>query len=251
MTTLDRIWVAGLPLTPMTLDVAVDDIARASRAREGRVYVLVNAYSATLRRSDDAYAQVLADENMRLLADGASMTKGARLVGVGAIPRSPGPDLVYATAARAATDGLGVFVLGGHEGIARRVCEALTSVYPGLRIAGFETPPMDIWADEDSAAMIRHIRQSGADILLLGVSAPKQEVWARAWSAELGIPVLCIGAAVDFISGAKPRAPLWMRRAGLEWLFRLISEPKRLWKRYLVGNLVFLGDLLRYRGHHR
>ena len=82
----------------------------------------------------------------------------------------------------------------------------------------------------------------------LGVSAPKQEVWAHEFLGELQLPVVCVGAAFDFLAGEKRRAPEWMRAAGLEWAFRLLSEPRRLWKRYLLGNMVFVADFVRYRG---
>jgi len=176
------------------------------------------------------------------------MTVGARLTGQGNVGRCPGPDLLERAAARAATDGTTFFLLGGAPDVADDLGAALAKNHPGIRIAGMVTPPFGEWAEDVCRDLVEQVVASGADILWLGVSAPKQEAWALRWHEELGRPVVCAGAAFDFLSGHKTRAPLWMRRAGLEWLFRLGSEPGRMWRRYLVGNAVFLVDLLRFRG---
>jgi N-acetylglucosaminyldiphosphoundecaprenol N-acetyl-beta-D-mannosaminyltransferase len=144
------------------------------------------------------------------------------------------------------------YLLGGGEGVVEALAAGLTTRHPGLRIAGLGTPPFGAWSDEDSADMAAAAAASGADIVWVGVSAPKQEIWAVRWASTIGHPVVCVGAAFDFLSGRKARAPRWMRTAGLEWLFRLASEPRRVWKRYLIGNAVFMVDLVRYwdRGAH-
>lgn len=225
------------------LDMLWDD----ARARRSPVYVFVNGYSATLRRQS-AYAGVLASDVIVPLADGAPMTYGAAVTGQGGIGRCPGPDLFEAAASRAAGDGTTFFLLGGHDGVAEQLARRLMERHPGLVVAGTATPPFGTWRDDESAALIEQVKASNADILWLGVSAPKQESWGVRWHEEIGRPIVCVGAAFDFLSGRKKRAPVWMRRIGAEWLFRFGSEPGRLWKRYVAGNVVFLGDLARYRG---
>jgi len=108
------------------------------------------------------------------------------------------------------------------------------------------TPAYGEWPAEETERLVRTVRNSGADVLWMGVAAGKQEVWALRQLDALSMPVLCVGAAFDFLSGTKPRAPGWVRRAGLEWLFRFATEPRRLWRRYTVGNAIYLLDLLRY-----
>jgi N-acetylglucosaminyldiphosphoundecaprenol N-acetyl-beta-D-mannosaminyltransferase len=125
--------------------------------------------------------------------------------------------------------------------------DALVARYPGLQIVGIATPPHGTWPDDVSLDLADQVRRSGAQILWIGVSAPKQEIWARRYLAQTGVPTVCVGAAFDFLSGSMRRAPSWMRKRGLEWLYRLLSDPRRLWKRYLIGNLRFLIDLAHFR----
>lgn len=241
--------VAGLPVIRSDVAHAVDLVWADARARRARVYALVNAYSATLRRSEPAYAATIEDERCIPLADGAALTLGARMVGIGRIERAPGPDVFSEACVRAASDMTPFYLLGGGEGVAEALRDELVRRNPGLRIVGTSTPPYGVWPRQASEDLCRAVRESGAQVLWLGVSAPKQETWALEWIDELGMPVVCVGAAFDFLAGFKPRAPQWMRRAGLEWLFRLLSEPRRLWKRYLLGNTVFLLDLVRFRSN--
>lgn len=239
-------YVAGLPVTSANVDQAVDLLWDSVEKGLPRVYVLVNAYSATLRRRSE-YAAVLRDDAVTPLADGASLTAGAILVGRGEIGRCPGPDLFERAALRAAGDGTSFYLLGGGEGVVDELAATLQARFPGLRIAGAATPPYGVWTDEQHRALVEQVRASDADILWMGVSAPKQETWAVRWHEDVGRPIVCVGAAFDFLSGRKARAPLWMRRIGAEWLFRLLSEPRRLLWRYLAGNTVFLVDLIHFR----
>lgn len=241
------IYIAGLPIDTLDMNAAVLSIISDATARAPRVYAFINGHSAMLRRKSPAYAAVLSQPVVVNLADGAAIELGARLVGHGRIPRVPGPDFLEAVAqAMSLREDLSVFVLGGGEGVADAVACALAGSHPGLRIAGTGMPPFGEWTDAQSRTMIDEVRASGANLLLLGVSAPKQETWAAAHIEALGVPVACIGAAFDFAAGSKPRAPQWVRASRLEWLYRLVTEPRRLWHRYLVGNSVFIADTVRY-----
>lgn len=219
-------------------------MALASRAT---VHVLVNAHSAKLRRESPEYASLLADTDRCVnLPDGASVTYAARLLGYGDIGRCPGPDLMEAVCARAAGEGIPVFFLGGADGVAPALANALRSRHQGLVIAGTATPPFGEWSAEENRRLVEAVRASGARILFMGVSAPKQEIWAYEHLDELQIPIVCVGAAFDFGTGTKSRAPEWMRRIGAEWVHRFVSEPGRMWKRYLVGNTLFIWDVIKY-----
>ncbi len=160
--------------------------------------------------------------------------------------RAPGPDLLEALSSRAASGGFPVFFLGGREGVVDELADALRRRYPGLVVAGTATPPFGEWSDETSRDLVRQVKESGARLLWLGVSAPKQEIWARRWLDELDMPVLCVGAAFDFSAGRVRRAPVWMRRSGFEWVHRLATEPRRMWRRYLLGNPLFVADVIRW-----
>jgi len=244
--TSENLHVAGLRTTRVDLEAARELLWNDARLRRARVYVLVNGYSATLRRHHDAYASLLEQDAVVPLSDGAAITLGARLAGAGRSPRCPGPDLLERAARVAAGDGTAFFLLGGDVGVAEQLAEELRKRYPGLRIAGAATPPFGKWSEAESRKLVGLVAKSDADILWLGVSAPNQEIWSVAWHESIGRPIVCVGAAFDFLSGRKPRAPRWIRQIGLEWLFRLASEPGRLWRRDLVGYAVFLADVLRY-----
>lgn len=238
--------IAGLKVTPLPLAAAVQMFLEDARAGRPRVYVFVNGHSAMLRRADEAYAAALEDSHAVGVVDGAAVELAGLLRGVSHIERCPGPDFFTAAAHAAAESGVSFYLLGGNEGVAARVAEKLTADNPALVVAGTVCPPFGTWDGTVSDPLIAGVHASGAQALWLGVSAPKQETWAIAHSERLGMPVACVGAAFDFIVGTQPRAPQWMRSARLEWLFRLVSEPKRLWRRYLVGNTLFIWDALRY-----
>lgn len=240
-------YVAGLPMRLLDVPAAVQAVCGDAESRIPRVYALVNAHSAKLRRESAEYAAALADTTRVIgLADGASVSGAARLLGYTDVGRSPGPDLIESCCAECARVDLPVFLLGGAEGVAAELAGSLAERHPGLTVAGVATPPFGDWPEETSADLARTVAQSGARILWLGVSAPKQEVWAYRHLEAVGMPVVCVGAAFDFNIGRKQRAPRWMRAAGLEWVHRLVTEPRRMWRRYLVGNTLFVLDVVRF-----
>lgn len=244
------IYVAGLKVTPLSLCAAVDMLLDDAHALRPRVYAFVNGQSSVLRRKYPEYALALEDELTIGVVDGAAVELAAKLRGESGVTRCPGPDFFAAASEAAAQDqGIRFYLLGGGPGVAERVKEALLAAYPSLAIVGASSPPYGEWDGVVSEALIADAKSSGANALWLGVSAPKQEIWAVAHARQLGMPVACVGAAFDFVSGTKPRAPQWIRAARLEWMFRLFSEPARLWYRYLVGNSVFVVDAVRYGKH--
>jgi N-acetylglucosaminyldiphosphoundecaprenol N-acetyl-beta-D-mannosaminyltransferase len=232
----------------MSLDEAIESVWEDARLRNPRVYVLLNQYSVKLGRDDLDYSRAIAEETTIGLADGVGMTWGAALAGAKKLPRCPGPDLFEAGCARAAADGTSFYLLGPNPGTTEMLTQVLAGKFPGLRVAGWACPPHGDWPDDVSDDLVRGIAASRCEVLWLGVSAPKQEKWAAAHARRLNVPIVCVGAAFDFLAGVKPRAPRWMRRAGIEWVFRLATEPKRLWRRYVVGGVVFARELAKHRG---
>jgi N-acetylglucosaminyldiphosphoundecaprenol N-acetyl-beta-D-mannosaminyltransferase len=150
-----------------------------------------------------------------------------------------GPDLVAAVCAAAAQEGMSIYLFGSTAETCRIVAEELPGRYPGLRIAGLQPDRFrDATLDED-AEDVRRIIESGADIVLVGRGCPRQERWVALHRGLVPAPMLAVGAAFDYIAGNLSRPPAWMQRAGLEWLFRLCMEPRRLFRRYLVHNSLF------------
>jgi exopolysaccharide biosynthesis WecB/TagA/CpsF family protein len=156
-----------------------------------------------------------------------------------------GPDLVAAVCAAAAAERMSVYLFGSTAETCRAVAEELPRRYPGLRIVGVQPDRFrDATADED-AEDVQRIRASGADIVLVGRGCPRQERWVALHRGLLPVPMLAVGAAFDYIAGNITRPPRWMQRVGLEWLFRLYQEPRRLFRRYLVHNSLFCLMLVR------
>jgi N-acetylglucosaminyldiphosphoundecaprenol N-acetyl-beta-D-mannosaminyltransferase len=194
---------------------------------------------------------VLADEDARLraayasaslsLVDGTILLWASRLLGVRAPEKISGSDLIEPLMERAATRGWRVYLLGGAPGVGERAADVLRGRYPTLQIVGFDAPVIDLDAEPAvHAAIMAPVRQTQPDLVLVALGCPKQEIFMHRVRDELGPAVaIGVGASLDFVAGVVPRAPRWMSRMGVEWLFRLVMEPRRLWRRYLVRDPKF------------
>jgi N-acetylglucosaminyldiphosphoundecaprenol N-acetyl-beta-D-mannosaminyltransferase len=151
-----------------------------------------------------------------------------------------GPELMRRVCAAAAEQGVSIYLYGGHPEVLETLKGRLLALFPALKIAGAESPPFRALTDEEDEQVVQRINQSGSGIVLIGLGAPKQEIFAYDRRERILAVQLCVGAAFDFHAGAKKTAPRWMQGRGLEWVFRLVQEPRRLWKRYLVTNSQYL-----------
>ena len=154
--------------------------------------------------------------------------------------RVAGPDLTTRLCRRLAENGLSVFFFGSSADVLEAIRSRLEQDLPALRIAGMEPSSFRQLSAEENTALMERIRASGADVVLVGLGCPRQEVFVYENAPALSRPVLAVGAAFNFLAGDVARAPLWMQGAGLEWLYRLAREPRRLWRRYLVLNPIYL-----------
>ncbi|HLJ61976.1 MAG TPA: WecB/TagA/CpsF family glycosyltransferase [bacterium] len=243
----DDDWAPVVPLLGMQLhDVDLDGaVAAIFRAIDGgrRGYVVTpNAQHVVLFRRDPVFRASCEGAALRL-ADGMSLVWASRFFGRPLPARVAGSDLLPAVCRVAAARGKTIFLCGGRSGVAQQAAEALTRRYPGLRVAGTFTPAERFhWVGEAGDDAVRAVRDARPDVLFVGLGAPTQEAWVHEHWDQLHVPVaVCCGAALDYAAGTRRRAPGWMRRAGLEWFWRLAGEPRRLWRRYLVLNVVFLG----------
>lgn len=238
-------------LDPVAPDELPGRVAAFLACGRSHVVHFVPAHPTVLARRDDAYREVL-NRGALNAVDGASVALAARLHGRRA-PRTTGSDALAVLPRWGREDGISHYLYGGAPAVVRRLRERLEREVPGIEIAGAESPPFrDLSDDELEDAAVR-IRATGADLLWIGLGSPKQDLVAeRLLELEAAPVILCVGAAFDFVAGSKRRAPRWMRSVGLEWLFRLVQEPRRLWRRYLIGNARFvadvLGDVVRARG---
>lgn len=180
--------------------------------------------------------------------DGMVIVWLLRKAGFKQVDRVYGPDLLLTACAYGLDHGWRHYFYGGTPEAVDKLTTVLQERFPGLQIAGFESPPFQaLTPEEDRQAAIR-INAARSDIVWVGLGSPKQEQWMHQHIKQLEVPVLAgVGAAFDFLSGTKPQAPHWVQRLGLEWLYRLISEPRRLWKRYILGYPRFVWLILMQR----
>jgi N-acetylglucosaminyldiphosphoundecaprenol N-acetyl-beta-D-mannosaminyltransferase len=232
------------------MDDAVGAIGGWIRQREPTYVCLVPAHSVMEARRDEEYRDILNGSGLTT-PDGMSIVWLLKLRGQQRVQRVYGPDLMLEVCRVSVDAGWSHFLYGGEEGVAEDLVSTLESRYPGLRIAGTHSPPFRQLTPEEDAEVSRRIEDSGADVVWVGIGSPRQERWIAEHAGKVGAPVLIgVGAAFDFLSGRKPQAPRWIQRAGLEWLFRLATEPRRLWRRYAEYPLFVLlatTDLLRSR----
>lgn len=229
--------ILGVPIDDLTMPAALDRIGAfiAAWRQDGRMRQIatVNADFVTKSYEDPELLDILQNADM-LTADGMPLVWGARLLGIDLAGRVTGADMVPALAERAAAEGWSLYFLGAAPGVAAAAADVLRAQYPGLTIAGIYSPPVSSVFEMDPA-IVERINESQADVLLVAFGNPKQEKWINMHRNELRCAVaMGVGGTFDFIAGRTRRAPDWMQRAGLEWLFRLVQEPKRLWKRYVT-----------------
>jgi N-acetylglucosaminyldiphosphoundecaprenol N-acetyl-beta-D-mannosaminyltransferase len=165
--------------------------------------------------------------------DGMAVVWLLRLKGHKQVRRVYGPDLLLAVCEDGAAKGYRHYFYGGAPGVAETLVEKLSARIPNLQVVGTCAPPFGSISLKEDEEIIQQINRTNADILWVGLGSPKQEIWMQEHLGKINATVMVgVGAAFDFLSGNKAQAPLWLQRSGLEWLFRLLSEPKRLWPRY-------------------
>jgi N-acetylglucosaminyldiphosphoundecaprenol N-acetyl-beta-D-mannosaminyltransferase len=236
-----RVSFLGLGIDEMTSAEAVEKVQGLWRSRIKSRIFFVNAHCFNLATSDEGYRNSL-DKADLVLADGSGMLLASRLLRLPIQHNLNGTDLVPLLCRAAAEEGRSVFLLGARPGIAERAAARLREGYPGLHIAGIQH---GYFAAEESGAIIERINAAKADMLLVAMGVPLQEQWISDHFTALDVPVsLAVGALLDFISNAVPRAPRLFRQLGIEWIYRLYREPRRLWRRYMVGNVTFLSRVL-------
>lgn len=235
--------------------IAIDNVSQPEavvRLRElledgGRHYVVTPNVDHVVRLQKDPEFREAYRGASLVVADGMPVVWASRLLGKGLKQRVTGSDLVPEVCRLAAESGRTVFFLGGNPGVAEKAGENLRSAYPELKVAGSYAPPFGFEKDPArDAEAVRRVNEAKADVILVALSAPKQEKWIHRHRDRLRFRLaLCIGCALDYPAGTAHRAPAWMRRMGLEWLWRIGLEPKRLARRYLVEDMAFIGIFLR------
>jgi N-acetylglucosaminyldiphosphoundecaprenol N-acetyl-beta-D-mannosaminyltransferase len=237
--------VLGVRVDPLTMADAMstlDDMV-ATRNRGYLVFCTVSSVLSALE--NPSVAEAIEDAAL-VTPDGMPLVWITRRRATKPVERVYGPDFMRVVLE--SRDGLRHFFYGGMPGVADRVAQLVRERYPGAEVVGSYAPPMDLEVGKADTDAIGVINEARPDVVWIGLGHPKQELWAKAMQVHLEAPVLApVGAAFDFLAGTKKEAPVWMKRAGLQWLHRLASEPRRLAKRYVVGNSKFVWLLARER----
>jgi N-acetylglucosaminyldiphosphoundecaprenol N-acetyl-beta-D-mannosaminyltransferase len=196
-------------------------------------------HSVVTARQDPAFRRVLAESDLNT-ADGVPLVWAARAAGHAGQQRVAGPDLINPLCRAAAQEGVSIFLYGSTPEVLAAFRDKLVASHPDLTIAGAISPPFRALSDAEKSEIVDTIKGSGARIVWVGLGCPKQEKWMWEHRPKLNTVMIGVGAAFDYEIGRLRRAPSWMQRAGLEWAYRLIQEPSRLFRRYAVTNTLFI-----------
>lgn len=248
-----RFNVLGTAISALSLAQARDLIVAARGQKKSGYICCATAYNLNLARTDPALRTAY-NSSFLTTPDGMPLVWLGRWHQHKTVTRVYGPDLMEIVCDTGRTTGLTHYFYGGHESVAEQLKQRLTTRFPGLAIVGTFTPPFRELEAAELSAFHADIAEKKPDIIWVGLSTPKQEKFMAAHATTLDCGLLIgVGAAFDFLSGRVPQAPRWMQRSGLEWLHRLGTEPRRLWKRYLLHNPMFvirtfaqLSDLRKY-----
>ncbi len=240
MTPEGRSNVLGVGVIATTLEQAVATIERW-RDEGRRDYVCCVSVDGIVNAQRDPLVRDALNRAGLATEDGVPLVWWSRWTGARRARRVCGPDLLEKMCERASATGHRHYFYGGTPETVDLLVTCLRQRYPTLTIAGYSSPPFRVLSDEEDAAAVAEINATRPDYVWIGLGMPKQEKWMASHVGRVeAAALLGVGAAFDFAAGTKPRAPLWMQRVGLEWLFRLICEPRRLARRYLVGNALFI-----------
>ena len=238
----EELTLLGIPIDNLTMDQAIDTIVNWLTERCSKQVCFVNADCANIAYKDSDYLEVLRNADF-CLADGVGLKLAGKLLSQDIAQNVNGTDMFPILCERLSGTHVKLFLLGARAEVVQGVVDWIRTHHPGVQLAGYHHGYFD---PDDEHKIIESIRDSGAHLLLVAFGAPRQDVWINQHLGEMGNTVaIGVGGLFDFYSGRLPRAPLWMREIGLEWLYRMLQEPGRLWKRYLIGNLVFLFRVLK------
>lgn len=243
-----RAEVLGCPVTKLGLEDFVVRAGQFISSRKPHYIAVVNVAKIVKMRADKDLKESVLGADL-IGADGVPVVWASWFLGNGLPGRVNGTDLMYRLLEKANERGHRIFFFGAREEVLQKVLHRVGIDYPGVKIAGSHH---GYFTAGDEPGIVSKIRAAQADILFIAFGTPQKELWVKRYLSDMGVPVVHgVGGSFDVLAGVIPRAPLWMQRNGLEWLFRVWQEPRRMWRRYLVTNTLFMSLLLqewlRYR----
>ncbi|MHC5251460.1 WecB/TagA/CpsF family glycosyltransferase [Listeria kieliensis] len=243
-----RIKLLGSVLDVLSMEETLERVEELIEARKPSQHVVINASKINLM-AENKMLQAIVNKSPLVNADGQSVVWAARLLGYDVRERVTGIDLFENLVALAAEKGWRVYYFGATEEVVQEVVRAHQEKYPALEVAGFRN---GYFEDMESFEIASEIKERQADIVFIAFSSPKKEIWVNAYKELMQAPfVMGVGGSFDVIAGKTKRAPKWMQKTGLEWFYRFIQEPRRMFKRYLIGNCRFLTHVFREKRNQR
>lgn len=237
---IDRVNILGVSVSAINMPMAVDTILGWIKRRE-RNYVTVTGVHGVIESQLDPNLLTIHNKAGLVTPDGMPLVWLARKWGNKNVDRVYGPDLMLEICNKSIAKGYRHYLYGGKEGVPELLRKKLEIKFPGIKVVGTLSPPFRDLTEEENCHIIDEINNSNTDIVWIGLSTPKQEKWMADHIDKLQASVLIgVGAAFDFHAGLVRQAPKWVQRSGLEWLFRTMMEPRRLWRRYLRNNSLFI-----------
>lgn len=231
--------VLGARIDALAWEDAIDTIATWGAAHESRYICICNVHSVVTTTSDPEFKLAVNSADM-CTPDGAPVAWALRQLGFSSQARINGPDLMWRYLAHAQELGQNVFFYGSTQSTLMKLTLSVTRQFTALKIAGTYAPPFRELTRLEDDAVVEMINRSGAHVIFVGLGCPKQEKWMAAHRGRINAVMIGVGAAFDYHSGVIKRAPAWMQNRGLEWLHRLNAEPRRLFRRYMVTNTLFV-----------
>jgi N-acetylglucosaminyldiphosphoundecaprenol N-acetyl-beta-D-mannosaminyltransferase len=246
---INRMEIANVPVSLLNMESACEEVKRLLSTGQGG-YVIFRDVHGIVRSADDPKLYGAHQDATLIAPDGMPLVWIAHVLGFKQVGRVYGPDFLLEFCRRNERAGYQHYFYGSTETVGTMLISEMRRSFPALNICGRHAPSAEALKGQLAGEEVERIRATGANVIWIGLGTPKQELWMRDQSPHLpGCVLLGVGAAFDFVAKAKPQAPRWMQRSGLEWSFRLMSEPRRLARRYLVGIPRFLWLLARWGCH--
>ena len=228
----------------VSMDESIDYVERIIKERIPTQHVVINALKINLMEADSKLAEIV-NACPLINADGASVVWAAKRLGIPLKERVTGCDMFQNLVRVAAEKGYKIFLFGAKEEVVTKVKSIYEKQYPGIQIVGYRN---GYFTEKDEPEIVKQMHDSGADMMFVAFSSPKKEYWVNKYLNEIGIPfVMGVGGSFDIVAGVTERAPKWFQEHDLEWFYRFIQEPKRMWKRYIIGNTKFVALTYKYK----
>ncbi len=244
-----QLTVLDVGFLSISMEEALGMLADVVHSGEKESVYFINADCLNISSKDEEYRSILNSQTI-VLPDGAGISIACRIIGQRLKANVNGTDLLPELCEVSTQKEFSLFLLGAAPGVAERMKENLETNYPGLNVVGEQHGYFD--HETDSAGVIEKINAVKPNIVLVAFGAPRQEKWIHKHRQQIDSNLLIgVGGLFDFYSGDKKRAPVWMRNSGIEWLYRLYLEPARLWRRYIIGNPLFIYRMLRWKRKQR